>query len=107
MAFADWFGVMPTTAVWPGLEAFVLNGKTAQAGFFQATQTIVVPEHSHQGQWGIVVEGTVELTIDGVLHILTKGMNYNIPAGAPHSATVHEGAVFIDIWEGKRLQIDD
>jgi quercetin dioxygenase-like cupin family protein len=107
MAFANWFGVMPKVQVWDGLEAFVLNGKTAQAGFFEATQTITVPEHAHQGQWGIVVEGTVELTIDGVHHVLTKGMSYNIPAGAPHSAVVHEGAVFIDVWEGKRLEVTD
>jgi quercetin dioxygenase-like cupin family protein len=107
MAFADWFGVMPKVEVWQGLSAFVLNGKTAQAGFFEATQTVVVPEHSHQGQWGIVVSGVVELTIGGVHHRLESGNSYTIPADVPHSAVVHQGAVFIDVWEGKRLEVND
>ncbi len=107
MAFADWFGVMPKAMVWPGLEAFVLNGKTSQAGFFEASETVTVPEHAHAGQWGVVIEGTVELTVGGVPHTLTKGMSYTIPAGVPHSAVVHAGAVFIDVWDGKRLEVTD
>lgn len=107
MAFADWFGVMPTVQVWQGLEAQVLTGKTAQAGFFQASQTVTVPEHSHAGQWGVVIAGRVDLTIGGVLHQLTAGMNYNIPANVPHSAVVHAGAVFIDVWEGQRLEVGE
>jgi quercetin dioxygenase-like cupin family protein len=94
MAFADW------------LEAAVLTGKSAQAGFFEASQTVVVPEHAHAGQWGVVIAGRVDLTIGGVLHVLESGMSYNIPAGVSHSATVHAGAVFIDVWEGKRLEVD-
>jgi quercetin dioxygenase-like cupin family protein len=107
MGFAKWFGIMPKAQVWPGLDAYVLNGKTAQAGFFEATETVSVPEHSHDGQWGIVIEGTVELTVGGVHHTFTKGDHYDIPAGVPHSAVVHAGAIFIDVWEGKRLEVPD
>ncbi len=106
MAFANWFDVMPKIEVWQGLEAAVLTGKSTQAGFFEATKTVSVPEHAHAGQWGIVVAGRVDLTIDGVLHVLESGMSYTIPAGVPHSAMVHAGAVFIDVWEGKRLEVD-
>ncbi len=78
-----------------------------QVGFFHATQDILVPEHSHAGQWGIVIEGTVELTVAGVMHVLKTGEHYNIPANVPHSAKVHEGSSFIDVWEGKRLEVDE
>ena len=107
MAFADWIEQFPKVEVWTGLNANVLTGKAGQVGFFHATQDILVPEHSHAGQWGVVIEGTVELTVDGVLHVLKTGEHYNIPAGVPHSAKVHEGSSFIDVWEGKRLEVDE
>jgi quercetin dioxygenase-like cupin family protein len=107
MAFADWFGVMPRAEVWQGLGAFVLTGKSAQVGFFEATETVLVPEHSHLGQWGVVISGQVDLIIGGILHVCTAGVSYNIPAGVPHSATVYAGAVFIDVWEGQRLKVEE
>ena len=107
MPFADWIKDFHHVQVWPGLGANVLTGKHGQAGFFQATETVDVPEHAHQGQWGVILEGTVELTIGGVLHVLKRGDHYNIPAGVPHSARVHAGALFIDVWEGKRLEVSE
>lgn len=107
MPFADWISDFAQVEVWPGLTGSVLTGKKGQAAFFQATQTVNVPEHAHQGQWGVVLEGTVELTIGGVLHVLKRGDSYSIPAGVPHSAVVHAGASFIDVWEGKRLEVNE
>ena len=107
MAFANWFGIMPKVEVWQGLSAFVLNGPTAQAGFFEASQTVNVPEHLHTGQWGIVISGQIDLTIGGILQVFTSGMSYNIPSGVLHSATVHAGAVFIEVWEEHRLKVKE
>ncbi len=107
MAFADWMKQLTTVEVWQGLNANVITGKFGQVGFFHASQEILVPEHSHAGQWGVVIEGTVELTIGGVLHILKTGEHYNIPAGVPHSAKVLAGSSFIDVWEGKRLEVNE
>lgn len=105
MPFADWIHDFTQVEVWPGLTGNVLTGKKGQTAFFTATQTVDVPEHAHQGQWGVVLEGTVELTIGGVLHVLNRGDSYTIPAGVPHSAKVHAGAQFIDVWEGQRLEV--
>jgi quercetin dioxygenase-like cupin family protein len=107
MVFADWIAQFTQVEVWDGLNANVLTGKAGQVGFFRATGDILVPEHSHAGQWGVVIEGTVELTIDGKLCILKTGEHYNIPAGVPHSAKVLAGTSFIDVWEGKRLEVNE
>ena len=48
-------------------------------------------EHSHGAQWGIVLEGEIELVIDGARHKFTKGEKYFIPACANHSAKIHAG----------------
>ncbi|AEB11711.1 Cupin 2 conserved barrel domain protein [Marinithermus hydrothermalis DSM 14884] len=103
MGFPEWFKGFHRVDAWPGLKAAVISGKGGQVGFFECTEEIEVPEHAHEGQWGIVVEGVVELTIGGVHHVLRKGDSYHIPAGVPHAAKLHKGCAFIDVWEGVRF----
>ena len=43
-----------------------------------------LPEHSHADQFGIVLEGMIELVIDGKKHRFTKGDRYHIPEGVRH-----------------------
>jgi quercetin dioxygenase-like cupin family protein len=46
-----------------------------------------VPEHCHDyAQWGLVIEGRMELTINGETRICEKGVEYVIPAQAKHYA---------------------
>ena len=46
-----------------------------------------MPEHSHgYPQWGIVIDGRMELTISGKSQTCEKGDEYVIPAGAKHFA---------------------
>ena len=52
---------------------------------------VEVPEHSHEAQWGAVLDGEVELTIDGKKHTLTKGDTYFIPKDVMHSAKIKKG----------------
>jgi quercetin dioxygenase-like cupin family protein len=50
-----------------------------------------VPEHSHEAQWGVVLDGEIELTIEGRKHIFRRGDTYSIPKGVPHSAKIKRG----------------
>jgi quercetin dioxygenase-like cupin family protein len=52
---------------------------------------VEVPEHSHEAQWGVVLEGQIELTIDGKKSTFCKGDTYFIPNGARHSARITKG----------------
>ena len=54
-------------------------------------QDIDVPEHSHNAQWGVVLEGEMELTIDGQLRLLKKGDSYYIEKDIIHSAKIKKG----------------
>jgi quercetin dioxygenase-like cupin family protein len=61
-----------------------------------------VPEHSHDyPQWGIVVEGKMELTIDGKAKIYEKGDDYLIPAHARHHAKFLSESRVIDFFSEK------
>lgn len=74
-----------------GLKAFLSQGEGHQILFMEFSKDIEVPEHAHESQWGVVLDGKSELTIDGIPHIFEKGDSYFIPAGTPHSAKIYAG----------------
>ena len=68
-----------------GIRAWILQGEKHQMVFFEMEPSAQVPEHSHDyPQWGIMIEGKMELTIDGKARIIEKGDEYVIPAKAKH-----------------------
>lgn len=68
-----------------GARAWILQSEKHQLVFFEMEPSTQVPEHSHDyPQWGIIIEGKMELTIDGKTKIIEKGEEYVIPAKAKH-----------------------
>ena len=68
-----------------GVRAWVLQADTSQLVFFEFEADAKVPEHSHSyPQWGIVIDGKMELIIDRKPRMCEKGSEYLIPAGAQH-----------------------
>ncbi|HOY33376.1 MAG TPA: cupin domain-containing protein [Bacteroidales bacterium] len=57
-----------------------------------------MPEHSHAGQWGVVLEGTIELTIGGVKSAFVKGDRFVIGEGVRHSAKIFAGYASIEYF---------
>lgn len=69
-----------------------VRGKLLQAGemqvvFFDIDPVGEIPPHSHGAQWGIVIEGEMDLTIDGHTKTYRRGDSYFIPPGVVHGAT--------------------
>jgi quercetin dioxygenase-like cupin family protein len=81
-----------------GMRGWLLQGTRGQVVFFDIEPVGKVPTHSHGEQWGIVVEGELSLTIDGVTGVYRKGDHYHIPAGAIHSATFDGPCKVIDFF---------
>lgn len=70
-----------------GVRGWIAQGESHQIVFFEMEPLGEVSEHSHNSpQWGVVVEGRMELTIDSRAHVYEKGDEYFIPAHAKHSA---------------------
>lgn len=69
-----------------GVKAYILQGKTSQAGFFEIEPIGVVSPHSHGAQFGFVIEGEMLLTIGDETNLYKKGDSYFIPTGVVHSA---------------------
>lgn len=68
-----------------GAKAWILQSKMTQLVFFEFKRGTKVPEHRHDyPQWGLVIEGKMELVVDGEPWTCKKGTEYLIPAGAKH-----------------------
>lgn len=83
------------------LKAFLLQGESQQVLFMEFENDIEIPKHSHDAQWGVVLDGEIELTIENTIHVLKKGDTYFIPSGAPHSARIKKGYKDITVFNQK------
>lgn len=68
---------------------------------FDAHVTIPIHVHPHE-QVGYVVEGGVEMTIDGKKYELKKGDSYCAPSNIPHGAFTLEPTVIVDTFSPPR-----
>lgn len=85
----------------PNYQAYLSQGENHQIIFMQFNEDIDLPEHSHESQWGIVLEGKIELTINGVKHIYTKGDRYFIEKDVKHSGKIFAGYADITFFNQK------
>lgn len=74
-----------------GLKSYLFQGNHQQILFMEFKEETNVPPHSHEAQWGVVLEGEIEITIEDDILNLTKGDTYFIPANAKHSAKIYAG----------------
>ncbi len=73
----------------PGCTAYLSQGEAQQILFMEFSNDVDLPSHSHAAQYGIVLEGRIDLTIDGEGHTYVKGDRYFIPAGVVHHGKIH------------------
>ena len=81
-----------------GVRGWLLQGGENQVVFFDIQPVGGVPAHSHDAQWGIVVEGDMELTIGDETKVYGKGDWYYIPKGVVHSANFPTRVSVIDVF---------
>ena len=74
-----------------GIKAYLSRSDTHQIIFMEFEKDFDLPEHSHTVQIGIVLEGKINLTIDGKRQTYSKGNRYYIPEGISHSGKIYTG----------------
>lgn len=80
------------------LNGWLLHGEQALAMFYELPEGADLREHTHGPQWGVVLAGRVDFTIDGTTRTFHPGDTYTIEAGVPHSAYMHPGTTGIDVF---------
>ncbi len=67
------------------VKAWTLQGETHQLVFYQMEPNARIPVHSHEyGEWAMVIEGEIELTVEGETKNMKKGDEWLTPARAKH-----------------------
>ena len=84
-----------------GVRAYLSQSEGHQIVFMEFSKDVTVPEHSHESQWGVVLEGRIDLTIDGRERPFLKGDQYFIPRGVKHSARIHAGYADVTFFNQK------
>lgn len=84
-----------------GIKAYLSQAVDHQVIFMQFDADVELPEHMHKAQWGVVLEGQIELTIAGNKNIYCKGDRYFIPEGVLHSGKIYAGYADITFFAEK------
>ncbi len=71
-----------------------------QALFFELPGGSQSPDHSHVNEWGYVIQGRVDITIDGVTTTYGPGESYFVGDGVVHSVVNHPGLIGVSVFDG-------
>jgi len=82
-----------------GIRGWLLQSSDQQVVFFDLQPIGEIPPHSHCAQWGLVLDGKMEFTIDGETKIYQKGDWYFLPEGVVHSAKFLTRVFVIDVFD--------
>lgn len=74
-----------------GVRAYLSQSEGHQIIFMEFVKDVTVPEHSHESQWAVVLEGRIDIVIGGESRTLGKGDQYFVPKGVKHSAKIYAG----------------
>lgn len=87
----------------PGFALKFIHGENMTSAHWQIGKDATLPEHSHpHEQFSIVLEGKLELIIDGQVNIMEPGKVAVIPGDTPHSGKALTDCKVLDIFTPKR-----
>jgi quercetin dioxygenase-like cupin family protein len=87
-----------------GVTAKALFGEGAMLNLVELEPGCVVPRHSHpHEQLGLMLRGSMTLTVDGADHPLREMDGYTLPGDVEHGATAGpDGALVLDVFRPVR-----
>lgn len=91
MGFPDVLRRLPEGKLSAGLKARVLQGPLSQCVLVEAEREVLVPDHVHSEEWGLVIEGEIEMMIAGKKEVHRAGDEHFIPAQVVHSFRFEPG----------------
>jgi len=90
-----------------GIRARVIPGESITVTHVTLDRDAILPEHAHpQEQIVNVIEGELELTVEGRAHLLTRGKVYTLASKVPHSAVARTDVYVIDVFHPNRKDLE-
>lgn len=94
--------VTPKTLT-PGITGHYVHGEKSTLGLVILQRDSLVPPHQHpQEQITYILEGSLQMVIDGKDCLLEAGMYYVIPSNVVHSAVALTDCRLIDVFSPVR-----
>lgn len=94
---------LPTRELFPGYVARLVHTPLVTQSFVDCTAGAAFPEHQHpHEQTVIVLEGEMELVVNGEAHRLTPGMVCTIPGNVPHAGRAIVHSKVLDVFSPVR-----
>ncbi len=91
-----------------GADVYVHDAPGTQVLFIElpiGRAPVTVPTHTHDEEWGIVVEGEIQMSIDGREETHGPGSTHHLPKGVPHSFRFAPGTASIHYFIEKRVAV--
>lgn len=87
-----------------GFKMQSITGGVMMANWVRIEPNKVMPRHQHpEEQLGVMLEGSMELTIGDETRMLKPGDAYTIPGNVPHHArTDDDGCLVLDVFSPPR-----
>jgi len=94
---------LPPKELVPGITGYYVHGNNMTFGYVELKAGSSVPRHQHiQEQVTYIIEGTLDMVIDGKACLLTAGMYHIIPSNIFHSAVAKTDCKLIDAFSPVR-----
>ncbi len=94
---------LPPRELFPGFTARLVHTPLVTQSYVDCTAGAGFPEHQHPHEQTVVMlEGELELFIDGATYRLTPGMVFAIPGNVPHSGRAVVNSRVLDIFSPPR-----
>ncbi|MEO5948515.1 MAG: cupin domain-containing protein [Chitinophagaceae bacterium] len=94
---------LPAKELAPGLTGYYAHGTSMTFGLVEIKAGSKLPAHHHvQEQITYILEGNLDMTIDGISCPLSAGMYYVIPSNVVHSAIATTDCKVIDVFNPVR-----
>lgn len=94
---------LPTRELFPGFTARLVHTPLVTQSFIACAAGAAFPEHQHpHEQTVIVLEGELELVVDGATHRLTPGTVFAIPGNVPHAGRALVTSRVLDVFSPVR-----
>jgi quercetin dioxygenase-like cupin family protein len=94
---------VPSREVFPGFHGRFVHSANMTFAYWDIEEGSKVPEHSHVHEQVVnMLEGRLELTVDGKMHTLGSGQVLVIPSNAVHSGRALTPCKVLDVFSPVR-----
>lgn len=94
---------IPVREIFPGIRARVVHSARTSQSWVELDEGASFPRHQHPHEQTVnVLDGTLELTVDGEAHVLAAGASFVIPPDVPHEGRALTRCRVLDVFSPPR-----